>query len=377
MQNYSLVHVSDAALLRDLTALVAQNRLSTATLLAHIAEVDARKLYVPAGYSSMFAYCVEELHLSEDAAAKRIQAARAARRFPVLFAALAEGRLHLAGVRLLAPHLTPENVGELIELATHKSKSDIEELLIRRFHHVPGSPSVRAVTPMAPDTRARSTLRPITPPPPSPPEHAPGHAESNAGLFGSSDEHAPGHVEDEAVPPPPPERFLLQLTISKSARDKLQYAQALLSHVVPNGDAAQVFERALDALIAQQEKRKLGAITGRPVRKQTSVRPGKPSRSIAAKRYIPARVRRAVWERDRGQCTFVSSTMTRCKATRFLEFDHINPVARGGRATVEGMRLRCRAHNQYEAERVFGTEFMRQKRLEARLAAAGSRGGAG
>src|SRR5262245_54363224 len=103
MHRYDLVHVTDSALLRDLTALVAQDRSTTTNLLAHIAEVDARRLYAPAGYPSMHAYCVEELRLSEDAAGKRIQAARAARRFPALFSALADGRLHLAAVCLLAP----------------------------------------------------------------------------------------------------------------------------------------------------------------------------------------------------------------------------------------------------------------------------------
>src|SRR6267143_3812820 len=108
MRQYSLTHLSDTVLLRDLLALVTRDRLITATLLAHIAEVDARRLYIPAGYSSMHAFCVDELRLSEDAASKRIQAAWAARRFPALLYALAEGRLHLAAVCLLAPHLTPE-----------------------------------------------------------------------------------------------------------------------------------------------------------------------------------------------------------------------------------------------------------------------------
>ncbi|MEO5988737.1 MAG: hypothetical protein ABIU54_01360, partial [Candidatus Eisenbacteria bacterium] len=48
------------------------------------------------------------------------------------------------------------------------------------------------------------------------------------------------------------------------------------------------------------------------------------------------------------------------------EFDHIEPVAREGETTVENLRLRCRAHNQYEAERVFGAGFMERKREEAR-----------
>jgi hypothetical protein len=84
-------------------------------------------------------------------------------------------------------------------------------------------------------------------------------------------------------------------------------------------------------------------------------------------------VRRTVWERDRGQCTFVGDTGHRCGARTRLEFDHAEPVARGGRATVETIRLRCRAHNQYEAERVFGAGFMRAKQAEARERAAGKR----
>jgi hypothetical protein len=136
---YTLSRVSDDVLLRDLTALVASDRLTTARILAHIAEVDARRLYAPAGYPSMFAFCVEELRLSEDAAYKRIRAARAARRFPALFVAVAEGRLHLAAVCLLAPHLTVENVEELIQAATHRPKSEIETMLARRFP-VEGAP---------------------------------------------------------------------------------------------------------------------------------------------------------------------------------------------------------------------------------------------
>src|SRR5436190_12329329 len=76
MHSYTLAHLRDDILLRSLTALVAQDRLTTANLLAYIAEFDFRRLYVPAGHTSMHAFCVEELRLSEDAASKRIQAAR-------------------------------------------------------------------------------------------------------------------------------------------------------------------------------------------------------------------------------------------------------------------------------------------------------------
>jgi hypothetical protein len=248
MRAYTLTHLSDAVLLRDLAALVARDRLTTATLLAHIAEVDTRRLYVPAGYPSMHAYCVDELRLSEDAAYKRIQAARAARQFPALLAALAEGRLHLAAVCLLAPHLTPENADELIEAATHRRKSEIEEWLARYF-----SP---------PEAPAR--LWPITPMISDSPQLAPGQVGSTSPAGnGALDEGALAHLEDprENAAPPSPERFLLQLTIAKSTHDKLRYAQALLSHALPSGDVAQVLDRALDTLIVRLEKRKFGATT--------------------------------------------------------------------------------------------------------------------
>src|SRR3989449_7180187 len=133
MSVYTLSHVSDSDLTRNLASLVAQDRTNTAALLAHIAEFDARRLYVPAGFPSMYLYCVHELHLSEEAARKRIHAARTARQFSAIFDAIAEGRLHLSAVIVLAPHLTPENADELLAAAAHKTRAEIEQLLAERF----------------------------------------------------------------------------------------------------------------------------------------------------------------------------------------------------------------------------------------------------
>jgi hypothetical protein len=341
MRAYTFTSSSDAVLVRELSAAVASERDTTATLIALIAEVDARRLYRPAGYPSMHAYCVEALHMSEDSASKRIQVARKARELPVIFAALEEGRVHLTGLRLLAPHLTPENVEELLAAATHQPKSEIELLLAHRF---PRSEVMAMVAPL-----------PVR-------QHAPGHVDATGPQpAGSLPEHAPGHV----VPVPPqvapvaPERFALQIMIGGGTRAKLQHAQDLLSHSVPSGDVAEVLDRALDALIARLEKRKLGATTRRLRR----------PRPTTDERHVPAHVRNAVWERDQGQCTFVSEDGHRCSARKFLQLDHIDPVARGGRATVEGTRLLCSAHNQYEAERIFGAGFMSEKRESARRGA--------
>src|SRR5262249_15393320 len=93
--HYSLTHLPDSLILQQLAECFSKERECTALLLAHIAEVETRGLYLPARYSSMYAYCVERCGLSGDSALKRIRAARAARRFPELFVAVAEGRLNL------------------------------------------------------------------------------------------------------------------------------------------------------------------------------------------------------------------------------------------------------------------------------------------
>jgi 5-methylcytosine-specific restriction endonuclease McrA len=370
----SLAHLTDAHLLRNLTALVHQERANTATLLAHLAEVDARRLYLPAGYSSMHVFCVEHLRFSDDAAYRRIRAARAARQFPALFAAVSDGRLNLAAVSLLAPHLTYENVAALIEAATHKRKIEVEELLAERFASsgappcqvtrirvIPALPSDPPAVPLPLLAAAEADEAPQLP------------IAASTSVELRNEELVLGRVGGEQVPAAP--RFHFQFVVPKTTHDKLRHAQALLSHSVPTGDLARVIDRALDALISQLEVRKLG-VGARDLHREDVRREGPVSDRVS--RYIPAAVRRAAWERDGGRCTFVSITGGRCRSRQFLEFDHVEPFARGGKATVDNIRLRCRAHNQFEAEQVFGREFMRQRRQEARLAAAEDRdGGAG
>src|SRR5438309_553290 len=125
-------HLSDSLLLGNAAKRIGNGCVEMAELLMDIVEIDARRLYAPAGYPSIHSFCMGEWHLSEDAAYKRIQAARAAQSFPVLFEVVAENRLHLAAVCLLAPHLTPENADELVAAATHQSKAAIERMLRAR-----------------------------------------------------------------------------------------------------------------------------------------------------------------------------------------------------------------------------------------------------
>jgi hypothetical protein len=124
-----LAAISDDELLRRLADLLRESRRVESDLVAHIAEVDARRLYAREAAPSMFAYCMEVLHLSEAEAYLRISVARASREYPPLLDMLADGRLHLTGIARLIPHLTTENRTGLLGRATHKSRRQIEELI--------------------------------------------------------------------------------------------------------------------------------------------------------------------------------------------------------------------------------------------------------
>src|SRR3972149_9225174 len=102
---HSIFAISDDELLRRLAELWRHSRRVEADLVAHIGEVDDRRLFAREACSSMFTYATEVLHLSEHEAYLRITAARASRKYPMLLSMLGDGRLHLSGIGKLVPHL--------------------------------------------------------------------------------------------------------------------------------------------------------------------------------------------------------------------------------------------------------------------------------
>ena len=324
METRCVETMSDGELVTGLVELLREERRLTAAVLAHLGEVEARRLYLPAACSSMFVYCTRVLGMSEDQALKRIQAARAMRRFPLVGTAVEEGRLHLTAVVRLAPHLTVDNVEELVAEASGKSKAEIEVVLARL-----------APRPDVPERLERVVEQAVLVPEiPEPPD-------MNAALV----PEPPRGEATARVAALAPERFALQVTIGEATQRKLLRAQALLRHQVPSGDLAEVLDRALDALLDRVEGRKFGK-TPAPRRARTS----------RARRTVPRAVRRQVVARDGARCAFVAQDGRRCDETGFLELDHVVPVSRGGQATAESVRVLCRAHNQYEAERILGRE---------------------
>ena len=313
--------LSDCDLIATVRQVAGRERETTSNLVALIEQVDARRLYLGEGYSSMFMFCTRSLHMSEQAAYSRIEAARLSRRFPIILAMLADGRLSLATVGLLAPHLSDENCGPLLDAASFQSKRDVERL-IAALHPQPDIPAM---------IRARSQR--ATPPPAAASDREPPVMPAPQSTV------KPGRPP---LAPLAPRSYLLRVTISEDAHRRFERARDLLRHEIPDGDPAVIIDRALTLLVAAAEKTKFAATVEKP-RARTS------RASASRTRRIPAAIRREVWARDEGRCAF-QGTDGRCGETGFLEFHHLVPYATGGATTPRNLELRCRAHNIHEAE---------------------------
>jgi hypothetical protein len=360
---WALSDISDQELEGGLSHLLGAGARVEARIVAHLAEVETRRLHLLKGCSSLYDYCRKQLSLSDYEAFVRIAAARVARKYPIVFEMLERRELHLTAVCEVRDFLTSENHAELLGEISGKTKLQIREILARRFPQadVPGS------------LKKLPALEPLS-----------------------------------------PGRYRLLLTLSAEHREKLELARDLLSHANPSGDLAVVLERALDVLVLHLEKRRFGKTKAQPKKdtrvegaqtKEARSRRGQVSRSDEARsevkrsdeawgeheaarcggrvereipedrspgvapnapakarhrKHISHEVRRRLGERDGARCAFVSHEGVRCDSRAFLQFHHRQPWARGGGETVENLEVMCRAHNRLLAERDFGAAHMEQ-----------------
>src|SRR5467141_623784 len=264
----------------------------------------------------MFTFCVGELGFSEDVACNRLNVARAARRMPVILEAVRSGKVHLAGLRLLAPHLTTENQEEVLAEATGKSKREIEELVARLWPQPPVPTVVRKLPgrpsplPEASPAFSFGTAGPVAP------------LESSPALAFAPPAAAPPRRDERraVVAPLAEETFKFQFTASRACHDKFRQAQDLLRHRIPDGDLATIFENALDLLIEHVKKERFAA--GRKARQAPAE-----GADASCSRHIPDAIKREVFERDGGRCTFTDEQGRGCSETGALEFDHLDGFA--------------------------------------------------
>ena len=342
---WALNTLSNEELEASLNGLLGVGARVEARIVAHLAEVEARRLHLLAGFSSLYDYCRKRLGLSDYEAFVRITVARVARKFPVIFGMLERRELHLTAICEVRDFLCDENHAELLAEVSGKTKLQIRELLARWF----------------PQADVRTSLTKLP-----------------------------------AIEPLSPGRYRLLLTLSAEQKAKLELARDLMSHANRTGDLAVVVERALDELISRLEKRRFAQTSAQPKRDDANgcddaakrhhaqvavnsaetsaasaktvglpgaiVRSAKQDctqRSVtkaASKRrsHIANDVRRQLLARDGCCCAFVSDDGRRCDARAFLQFHHRQAWAHGGADSADNLALFCQAHNRLAAERDFG-----------------------
>ena len=323
-----LQSIPDDDLLHRLAELMGQARRVEADIVAHIAEVDERRLYAREAFPSMFAYCTDVLHLSEAEAYLRIAAARASREHPILLTMLADGRLHLTGIAKLAPHLTRENRDGLLERATHRSKRQIEE----QIAEIAPRPDVPATVRKLPDRRSGEGLGQVP------------ILELRPDGVASPPVAAPAPPLPPVVQPLSPGRYKVQFTASAELHHKLERLQA------------------------RRFARTKAARKGPPETEETQICLSPSSR------HIPSAIQRAVRSRDGDRCRFVDDQGRRCKERKRVQFRHRHPFGLGGDHSVGNIRLMCPAHNAYLAECDYGREAIARHRRPRSRASPGIAG---
>ena len=376
-------HLTDEELVAATPRLAGDERLATAVLIAHLAELERRKLYIPAGYASLYTYCRERLGLSEDAAYNRTAVADVARRHPAVLDMLADGRLSPTAVRLLASVLREDNWREVCAEAAGMSRREVEVLIAR----------------LAPKPDVPSAIRKLPAPPAAVPERqtedgvakgaVPERKNEDGGTESPVSERQDGErhsgeskgassgdvgkpslgagkgpvplAKRPVVAPLSADRYRVQFTIGEETEKKLRRLQQLLKREIPSGDPAVIFDKALDLLLAKVQNRKEGTLSD-------AKRAAAPPRPLApGSRRVPAATRRVVARRDSRQCAFVGTDGRRCTERAYLEYHHAGkPFAHGGGPGAENIALHCRAHNAYEAERIFG-RYLPPEVREARI----------
>ena len=332
--------LDDESLRRDLRFLAQREHHSLATLLIHLGEYDRRRLSEEEGYQSTYSYCVKCLGYDESGAYRRIQAARVCKRYPHILDYIITGELSLSSLLLLSPVLTDTNHVELVSQARGKSKRELETHLAE-LEPRPATPDAYHRMPAPPMWMPSAAANTASP------------TESSYPLELTGALASPPAGAWQAVMPLSLERVRVGFDAAVALMQLINRAKLILRHKYPEGRLEDVLREALEILIDRKDpESRLGLQVGE-IGGEIAPPPSPEPRFLAAwrgGRYIPARVKRAVWQRDDGRCTWRSDDGIWCGSRDALEFDHFRPFAKGGRSDdARNVRLLCRMHNRMAA----------------------------
>jgi hypothetical protein len=339
-----------------LAELLRDEQHAMADFLVALAAFDQRRGWIALGHASLFAFLTQRLLLSKAAAFFRMKAAELIQRHPSVIEPLRDGRLCLTTVASLARVITTENQAELLPRFFHRSKQEAKAIAAELLPAA--SPPRRTV---------------ITAVPASTPRTAPAPAETTSQrVFLGEPESTLG-----AASPPPPapaeatpvlrvepltaSERRVHLTVSPGFLEKLEQARLALSHSLRGATVEDVLSIGLDLILDRDRKRKGLVANPRPAPAEDAAEPGAS--------YIPAAVRREVWQRDKGRCQWKLDSGGICGSRLRVELDHVRLRCRGAKPIASELRLLCRSHNDLAARQALGDGVMdryTRKRTAAR-----------
>lgn len=352
--------LSDADLVRAVRFLADRSRHNEIRLLAHLSEFDSRRLCLEEGYRSLFEYCTGTLGFDEHESYRRIRAARVMRAYPEARAALEARKITIAALVVLAPWLTRDNAAAWITAAAGKSKRELEALVAARYPQAPQPDSIRNLPNQAPSIvsfappAALEVGSPIAPegvaPPPG--EALPSHVEWPL-IQGTPERLEWGWQQ---LSPVSADRVRVGFDAASVVGQLIERMRQLLRHKYPEGRLEDLIREALEVYLDRKDpQRRLdmkevkAACTAEgtmPEREDNERLPMRYARAWSSGRYIPAKVKSAVWSRDDGRCAWRDKDGIVCGSKDWIEYDHIHPYAKGGRSDdARNIRLLCRQHN--------------------------------
>lgn len=324
----NLKGLSNKNLLSTTKDLVARERGITLEIIEHLQEIETRSLFAQAAFPSLFEYVVKELGYSESAAQRRISALRLIKTQPELKEKIKEGELTLSTLALAQSFFRAEGIQDaelkkdLLKELERKSARQVEKHLADRSQN-PQKLRVDRVKPVSPNLSQISLM-----------------VDDEFVSLLDELKNLRGHGKTIVSI-----KELLLFALKDSVgrlRPKAPKVGPLPTSEV--GTQGYVAERATVELPPPVVSSKMDRT------KQSS-----------ASRFIPVEIKRQVWARDQGECSYHDPQTGRKCATKYgLEFDHIEAFAKGGKAETKNLRLRCRAHNLLWAQQTFGEEHMRR-----------------
>ncbi len=366
----TLETLSTEQLDRSAEKLVRAEKRNLALLIAHLAEMSRRKGELEQGYKNLFEYWVKRLRLSEGSVARRLQVANVSRRFPQLLVALAENRISLTVAGLLAPHLREDNVEKLVSDCAGKTKREVEEYLVTLKPKPVFAPSIRRPPSRARDRRTASSE--TDQPPLEAPSCGDTHrqaADTHAASAESTRESSSHKASRNVLEPACVDTFNFRFAANGEFKQKFERLAEVPGIENAQKNMAKVLEQALDIALdkkdpkRKRERRLAKAAAGksRPGKISTKEDVPQGGDAPAKSRYIPPDVRERVHERGEYQCMFRGPDGTRCSSRTGLEVEHERPFGIFRSHEERFLRLLCKRHNGFMAERVFGAEFIQGK----------------